>query len=809
MKQTKLYLSILFSVIYLGLFAQTARVSGNVIDEAGSPIYSVNVIIDASQGLATTTDFDGNYQIDLEPGIYKIQYRYLGKEDQFVDVSLSSGEKKKLDITLKDKSEIIDIVVVSASKYEKKLGEETVSIEVMKSDVLKKTNTIDMEEGMNRVPGVTVVEGQANIRGGAGWAYGAGSRVMVLVDELPLLSADAADAKWSIVPIENMEQVEVLKGAASALYGSSALNGIINMRTAWPTSEPYTNVTTYGGMYENSSIKKANWWSQGRINTPMGDSMFFDRDQPYFAGLSFAHRQKFGNFDLVLGGAFQADHSYLIGGSATNYRINGKTRYRFKKVDGLSIGVNFNFYNSWGTTFFLWRGNDSLSLVPMPNTTSDYITYRATVDPHLTYIDKKNNRFTYRGRYFNTTNLNNTKQGSVADLYYSEIQYQRMFEKIKFNIVGGIAGYYSNVHSPSGVEEESLIGNHKGYNVSAYLQADKKFFDRLTIAFGTRYEYFAIDSFVSKYRPVFRAGINYQAARATYIRASWGEGYRFPTMAEKFVKTSVGSIGIYPNPKLEPETGWSAELGIKQGYLIKKNWKGFVDVSGFINQYQNMMEFTFGAVGADRSSQNLFGLGFSAQNVGNTRIIGGELVFTLTGKIKKTPMTLLLGYTYIDPKSTNWNDTIYLINEVGDTVKSDLLTYGQTSSSETNILKYRNNHVLKADIEFTLIDKIDIGATVFFNSYMKNIDKFFIDGAAQLESGGIIGDTYTFQGLRDYRDNYNRLGDTNIEARIAYHPNEHLKLSLVGKNLLNQFSTTRPAYPDPPRNYTLQMSYTF
>ncbi|MBK6986176.1 MAG: TonB-dependent receptor plug domain-containing protein [Bacteroidetes bacterium] len=78
-----------------------------------------------------------------------------------------------------------------------------------------------------------VSDGQASIRGGSGYSYGAGTRVLMLVDEMRMISADAADIKWNYLPLENLEQVEVIKGAASALFGSSAMNGVINMRTAY------------------------------------------------------------------------------------------------------------------------------------------------------------------------------------------------------------------------------------------------------------------------------------------------------------------------------------------------------------------------------------------------------------------------------------------------------------------------------------------------------------------------------------------------------------------------------------------------
>mgnify|MGYP001206815707 CR=1 FL=1 len=67
----------------------------------------------------------------------------------------------------------------------------------------------------------------------------------------------------------------------------------------------------------------------------------------------------------------------------------------------------------------------------------------------------------------------------------------------------------------------------------------------------------------------------------TFLRASYGQGYRFPSIAEKYISSAVGPLNVFPNPNLEPEYGWSAEIGMKQGFKIK-NFKGYFDVSGFV-----------------------------------------------------------------------------------------------------------------------------------------------------------------------------------------------------------------------------------
>ena len=121
---------------------------------------------------------------------------------------------------------------------------------------------------------------------------------------------------------------------------------------------------------------------------------------------------------------------------------------------------------------------------------------------------------------------------------------------------------------------------------------DKKIGKRINLSLGARYEQFllktselyeiagdSINSFNAA-KPVFRAGINYQLAEGTFLRSSWGQGYRFPSIAELFIETEVTSgIYVYQNPELRPESGWSSELAIKQGFKIG-SWGGYLDIAG-------------------------------------------------------------------------------------------------------------------------------------------------------------------------------------------------------------------------------------
>ena len=110
-----------------------------------------------------------------------------------------------------------------------------------------------------------ILDGQPGIRGGAGYSYGAGSRVLVLLDDLPILTGDAGDVKWDYLPVENVGQIEIIKGASSVLYGSSALNGVFNIRTAYPASKPETYLNTFMGVYLDPKRTEMIWWDKQPI----------------------------------------------------------------------------------------------------------------------------------------------------------------------------------------------------------------------------------------------------------------------------------------------------------------------------------------------------------------------------------------------------------------------------------------------------------------------------------------------------------------------------------------------------------------
>lgn len=730
------------------IMAQESVIIGMVRDaKTREALPGVNVI---SGSKGTVTNEAGKYELKTEAGEHTLEFRFIGYETQSKKITLKNAEARILNIDLTPSATQLGTVVVSAGRFEQKIEEVTVSMAVIKPALIENMNTTVMDDAMQQVPGVQVIDGQANIRGGSGFSYGAGSRVLMLVDELPMLAGDANDVKWSFLPTENLEQIEVLKGASSALYGSSAMNGVINVRTAYPKSVPESKVTFYNGIYDSPKNKNYKWWNKA----------------PQYRGASVSHSRKIGRLDLVGAGNYFKDEGYRMGENEERYRFNGNLRYSFdKQLDGLSAGLNANYMRTEGALFFIWQDDSIGALIPQggmdTNTTiSKYITKRFNVDPFVTYITQNGITHKLRTRYFRTDNTNNTNQESFARFYYAEYQFQKKFNE-NATWTWGVAEQYADV-------ESELYGNHLSSNLGFYSQFDHQI-DRWNFSFGVRWEQNRIDTVKGEFTPVFRTGINYRLFSSTHLRASYGQGYRFPSIAEKFVRTQVGNMVIYPNDSLQPENGFTAELAINQGFKIS-NWSGSLDVAGFWSEYKNMMEFSFGQWG-NFLVDPMFGVGFKSLNIGNTRIQGFDFTLTGNGNVGKTPLQILAGYTVMYPIQTDFDAAM-------DTLKN---------TANYNILKYRYRRLLKADVEAG-IWKFTLGASVRYNSFMENIDQVF---------------NLLIPGVAHYREN-NQKGDWVFDARLFYSFLKYFDLGLIVKNLTNEEYLSRPADMQPPRSFVIQ-----
>ena len=781
---------ILFILILLNSTVFFSQTKGIVLDASnGDPIIGARIVL--SSGQKSITSNTGEFILSNVKYPNSLVVSMMG----FISETVKLSKDTLLTINLKTQVQEISDVVVTASRRNQNIEDVPISMEIIKPELINNKGFSNLEQAVDQSPGVYAMDGQVSIRGGGGFAYGAGSRVALLWNGVPMMSPDVGDAKWNAIPMEQTSQIEILKGASSVLYGSGALNGIIALTEKEPSPKGNFSAKVQSGVYGNPRRKSMQWWDKNPT---------FHLADVYF-GKSYKY------LGYTVGANAYLDSGFRQGENEKRFRLNGSFYFKPKSNSKLKAGLSYNAQYQDIGVFILWK-NDTLGYQAQDNTLSRQKAIRINVDPYIKFYDKFQNQHQLKTRYYIVTTGSDAKVGdaSIADLFYADYQFQRKFGT-SINLSAGITHNLGQVKS-------WVFGDHISSNSALYGQVESKL-NRLDITAGMRIEHYKLDDMKADSRffindslsipvyPIFRMGMHYKLTPATHLRASFGQGVRFPSIAERFVSTSVGGLTIFKNPNLKPEKGWSSELGFKQLVKLGSSWKGFFDVAAFINEYSNMTEFTFGIynplTGESLSSNGILDteayneliaqgivlsqlVGFRATNAEKARITGLELSFNSQGKIGEVELTSLLGYTYMNPISLN-QDPTYRIS---------------FSDSTSNMLKYRFKHLVKMDIQATY-KKFSLGISLRYNSFMKNIDLMFEEP--------ILTDTgqqFILPGLKEYRKN-NSNGALVFDSRFIYHITKEMKLNLIVNNLFNAEYVSRPADLQAPRNFLLQLQYAF
>lgn len=297
-------------------------------------------------------------------------------------------------------------------------------------------------------------------------------------------------------------------------------------------------------------------------------------------------------------------------------------------------------------------------------------------------------------------------------------------------------------------------------------------------------------------------GANLKVLKGTWIRTSLGDGYRYPTITERYISTKAGLFGVFPNPGLQPETSQSFEVGLKQGFKIG-DCMGYLDVAGFQQTYHNTIEYLFGVWDPSFSL-----VGFKFVNTGDSRVNGADisLACTTPESNKKFGIMALIGYTYIDPVSFT-PDYIYAHTKDFSGNVTDSVNFRNSSmDTSKNVLKYRFRNMVKVDIE-ARIHKFGIGLSYRYYSKMENIDKAFgtiEDLTKSLNSN--YPDVQTIN-IVDYWKSHKRFDI--LDVRASYKVSDKHKISLVCNNVFNVAYFLRPLKIEPPRTTAIQYVYTF
>ncbi|MFA4863058.1 MAG: TonB-dependent receptor [Bacteroidales bacterium] len=791
-RQILIFAALIFSIGLYGQGQGTFR--GSVRDKlTNEPLVGASIILRLDRSFGTAADINGEFSLLLNHGSYIFEVSYTGMKSDSVSFHIEAGQVIERNILLDPFVSQLQGVEIKAGKFDRPIEEMTVSMEIIKADLIEAKNTQNIQTILDYTPGLNILDNEPQIRGGSGFTFGVGSKVAVLVDDMPMLSGDAGRPYWDFIPVENIEQIEVIKGASSVLSGTSALSGAIHIRTAMPGDKPLTKVTVFSGAYTPPSDRSQKWWS----------------DYPYITGANFLHLRKIDNLDFVLGGNLYFDHSYIgapkpgpfVTDTISNFadskmatqrgRVNFTLRQRSKKIQGLNYGVSGNFMYQHTPMVLAWLDDTSGFFRAYPGAVFLQDQFIGNLDPFVNYYSRVGFRHSFKARvlYNNTHQSNN--QDIKSTFIFADYNFRRDYAFLQgLEFIGGLSGQYAiaNADMYQGGEKDV----NRFYNFSGYAQFENTLFKTLTLSVGLRLEYYNMNGTEYDFKPIFRAGLNLKVMKETYVRFSYGQGYRFPTIAERYIRTDVGSFSVFENDTLRSERSWNAEVGVKQGFKFF-NYFGYIDVALFQQEYSNTIEYLFGRWASP--SQYISGYGFRFLNTGHSRIIGADISVSGAAQLAdKVTLRTIIGYNYIMPKALD-PDYVFAVD-----IDSTQYNYNSTSiDSSDNILKYRFLHTFKGDIELN-VHSFSIGFSAKYFSKIENLDKAIADFEDYTIKTG--GSTQAILYMHYYETN--NTGKWIFDLRASYKISEHHEVSLISNNFLNSIYSLRPLKAEPLRSVMVQ-----
>ena len=584
----------------------------------GTPLPGANITLVRTL-MGASSDLEGNFTVERVPaGRYDIRASMMGYKSKTVSVAVSSGEKFNVDFQLEETVIESPTLVVTASKKAQSFQDVPNSVSFISLKEIERRNKTYLDEVLEYTPGVYMMEGDVNIRGSSGFSLGAGSRVLFLVDGIPMMPGDSGDIKWDIVPLSQIERVEIVKGAGSALYGSHALGGVINIITKEPASRPATHIRYSLGFYDQPYFPE--WrWTDRRLN---------------FNQFDITHSQTWNNVSMLISGGRKESTGYQQNGFYGYYTLLGKLIYKLNSQSTFTLQSNWSS-GDYGE-IFLWRNQNDVYQMPIPSV-GDWVNSNK-FSLNAVYRQLINSKFTYKVRssYFanNFQHYHHDNEDySEAKKLGVEVQADYLPNKIH-TITAGAEGIYDYTRS-------LVWGNHDAYTLAGYIQDELRFHNRFSLTLGGRFDYHSVDTGIEDKQFNPKLGLNFRPMIATTIRASIGRGFRAPTLAEMFTETFTAGFKVIRNPYLKAESAWSYEFGINQILSDKL----ILDLALFHNDYENFIE----------PEPDIYQT-VQFTNVSNARIRGLEI--TAQGSLWKRLLAFNLGYTYMDPEDRDTGETL-------------------------------------------------------------------------------------------------------------------------------------------------------
>ncbi|MCX7879212.1 MAG: TonB-dependent receptor [Ignavibacteria bacterium] len=612
-------LTCLFLVIPTILFSN--EIIGFISDSIDNkPLAGATIRLEGTN-FGTISDKTGYFRLSRIPkGNYYIIVSFIGYSSLRQKVAVPTIDTLK--IKLNPKVIKTNELIITATKRLQTVQEVPVSIHIVGEEIFSKKNYVKLDEALRFVPGVVINKDNISIRGSSGFSFGVGSRTAYLLDGIPMLSGDNGDAKYDIIPTELISRVEVVKGAGSSLYGTSAIGGVVNLISREPSDSLNFILSLQSGIY--TKPKYSQWHYTNSLTTK---SIF----SGYISGnLNFS--KALIGFNLV------NDESYRQFDKSFRGNVFLKLTKDFANYGKITLTGFFSSdkRNDW----VFWNSLDSATKPPPRTDLGRYlISNKANLSLSTLFIISPKTFANIKTSIYNTFLDNKLPPNdpeyrrTFANSFNSEIQLStNLFENLLLTYGLNFTANWVN---------SNIYGRHKQNLVSAYSQIELTRFWNSTITLGSRFDIEKSDSSKTYLELSPKLGWTFFVDPKKSIRFSIGRGFRSPNLAERFASIKYSGFEVIPNFNLKSEHSWSTELGALMEFT-KTPLPFILDFSLFYSYYKDFIEPNF----VQQQAKIKF------DNITKARILGFELSCN-TLFFKKIPYTLSI--LYIDPKDLNDN----------------------------------------------------------------------------------------------------------------------------------------------------------
>lgn len=558
----KTFLIIFFLTAAACCIGQTGSIKGKIISDKNENLEGANVIV-AGTKFGAASQRNGSFEIkNITFGEYELEVSMIGYAKKNLFVSFNNSTEPLI-IVLTESPIQADQIIVSAGKYEQKVQDLTVSTAIVSPDFISRNNFQTFDEMLRKIPGVQMNLEQPSIRGSSGYSKGTGARVLVAVNGIPIYSGDTGEIVWELIPTADVERIEIIKGPASSLYGSSAIGGVINILTRTTVKNSITHFRSYYGLYDKPAYDIWKWNDKARNFYGMELTHSGSSEN---LGYTFSFK-KFDNMSYR-----QNDYSKrYLGYLKLNYDINEQNRLTFFS----------DYLNMFRGNYLYWKDSRN-ALAPKDEDNGNTVESNRFLSG-LIYHHNFNKEFYAEAKssfYYSKFDGRGIElTTSTANLFRNEILTNINFSD-KTVLTTGAEATYSKISS-------NIFKSPTFYGLGIYTQLEYKGIKNLITTLGFRYDLMKMDSVDAANAFTPKLGLNLKLSKDFILRASVGTGFRAPTPSEVFNTAAVGGgFKIIGNTKLKAETSFSVETGLN--YQYENTFS--IDLSAYMTNYNDYIE---------------------------------------------------------------------------------------------------------------------------------------------------------------------------------------------------------------------------